>query len=135
MSRRGSIATPGGFYVPDAPSILCGRKRTRPAVATVKPRPTVTSLAERRVTTSDMARPTTAPTARAANVARLNCRLCRDDHRYERAGQHHGFEAEIDEAADAVNEAADGGQQDGLVITSAAWRKAAITACSAGGSR
>ena len=34
-------------------------------------------------------------------------RLRRDNHRYERARQHHEFEAEIDEATDTVDETPD----------------------------
>ena len=93
--------------------MLFRKKRTKPAVATVKPRPTMTSLAERRVMTSDMARPTTAPIAQRGKCRQGGtARLRRDNHRYERAGQHHRFEAEIDEAADTVDETADRREQD-----------------------
>ena len=71
------------------------------------------SLALSRVTTSDIARPTSAPVDGGGERGeRRAAGRGRDLHRDERAGQHHRFEAEIDEAADAIDEAADGRQQD-----------------------
>ena len=58
-------------------------------------------------------RPTTAPIAPAATVASaaLDGRGGHLD-RDERAGQHHRLEAEVDEAADPIDEAADRREQD-----------------------
>ena len=70
MSRRGSITTPGRIVgAGDADTRLSATKRTRPAKATLKPRPTMISLAPSRVTMSDMASPITPPARTAASSA------------------------------------------------------------------
>ncbi len=59
------------------------------------------SLACRRVITSDIARPTTAPTASAAANAAMTLPVAAETSTADqRAGEHHRFQSDIDEAAD-----------------------------------
>ena len=63
--------------------------------------------------TSDMARPDDGAYSQSGKCRQGGtARLRRDNHRYERAGQHHRFEAEIDEAAETVDETADRSKQN-----------------------
>jgi hypothetical protein len=115
--------------------MLFRRKRTSPAVATVKPRPTMTSLAERRVMTRDMAKPTTAPAASAANVARPELPVFAETITATSAPANiMDSRPRLTRPPIRLTRPPMAASRIGVVIISAAWRKASITAGSSGGS-
>ena len=91
-------------------------------MAMLKPRPTMISLAASRVTTRHMTRPTRgADDERGGERASAALPVAAEtSDRRQRAGQHHQLEADVDEAADAVDRPPIAASRIGVVISIAA---------------